>query len=45
LTRQDEAKNLDPSGFMKKDDKVKPRLMLSFSSAFSGLILDLVNGR
>ena len=30
---------------MKKEDKVKPRQMLSLSSAFSGLILDLVNGR
>ena len=45
LTRQDEVENLDPSGLMKKEDKVKPHLMLSLSSAFSGLILDLVNGR
>ena len=29
----------------KKRIEVKPRLMLSLSSAFSALILDLVNGR
>ena len=32
LTRQDEAENLEPSGLMKKEDKVKPRLMLSVVS-------------
>jgi len=45
LTRLDEAENFRHSGLMKKEDKVKPHLMLSLSSAFRGLIHYLVSGR